>query len=142
MLAQLFLSQCFPVISFLSLCSVLVNSSWSGSCPCFELCLRERQVRLGDGNPSVLPDIVPEFVMSAPLVAGCWGVCVRSTELFSLLVGAFSVAFALAGALPEGLVGSSAWFLVLPLRGSPANTVRELHLKESFAWIGGLQLSR
>ena len=45
-----------------------------------------------------------------------------------LLGFAFFVTFVLAVIMPEGLAGSSAWLLALPLLGTPANTVREMLL--------------
>eukprot|EP00435_Cladocopium_sp_Y103_P033800 s2068_g8.t1 len=44
---------------FLSL--LLVVLSWFGSCPYIHLCLQERQARLGDANPSILTEILPDI---------------------------------------------------------------------------------
>lgn len=44
-------------------CLVLVILSWFGSCPYVQSCLQERQARLGDTNPSILTDILPDIVM-------------------------------------------------------------------------------
>lgn len=151
------------------LCSVLIIASWFGSCPYIKLCLKERQARLGDANPSILTDILPEIVMSilglffvalsftgefmlcrclsgscssflpcgtvfiiVAVLASCWGICVRSTELFNFLGVAFFVTFVLAVSVPGGLAGSSAWLLTLPLllsgAGLLANAMRKLHL--------------
>ncbi|CAJ1368459.1 unnamed protein product [Effrenium voratum] len=46
-----------------ALCVVLVILSWFGSCPYIHLCLQERQARLGDNNPSILTDILPDIFM-------------------------------------------------------------------------------
>ncbi|CAK9059980.1 unnamed protein product [Durusdinium trenchii] len=40
---------------------LLVVISWFGSCPYIHLCLQERQARLGDGNPSILTEILPDI---------------------------------------------------------------------------------
>lgn len=44
---------------FLSM--LLVVLSWFGSCPYIHLCLQERQARLGDANPSILTEILPDI---------------------------------------------------------------------------------
>jgi len=36
--------------------------SWFASCPYIQLCLAERQARLGETNPSILTDILPDIV--------------------------------------------------------------------------------
>ncbi|CAE7221988.1 unnamed protein product [Symbiodinium natans] len=46
-----------------TICLVLVVLSWFGSCPYVQSCLQERQARLGDANPSILTDILPDIVM-------------------------------------------------------------------------------
>mmetsp|Transcript_1644 Transcript_1644/g.4165 ORF Transcript_1644/g.4165 Transcript_1644/m.4165 type:complete len:382 (-) Transcript_1644:34-1179(-) len=46
-----------------ALCFALVILSWFGSCPYIQSCLQERQARLGDSNPSILTDILPDIVM-------------------------------------------------------------------------------
>ncbi|CAE7468872.1 unnamed protein product [Symbiodinium pilosum] len=46
-----------------TVCVVLVILSWFGSCPYVQSCLQERQARLGDANPSILTDILPDIVM-------------------------------------------------------------------------------
>jgi len=43
------------------LCLLLVVLSWFGSCPYIQLCLHERQARLGDSNPSILTEILPDI---------------------------------------------------------------------------------
>lgn len=47
-----------------TLCCMLVVYSWFASCPYIQLCLTERQARLGYSNPSILTDILPEIVMA------------------------------------------------------------------------------
>lgn len=46
------------------LCAVLIIYSWFASCPYIQLCLAERQARLGYANPSILTDILPQIVMA------------------------------------------------------------------------------
>eukprot|EP00440_Ansanella_granifera_P049874 gb/GFBE01054052.1/.p1 GENE.gb/GFBE01054052.1/~~gb/GFBE01054052.1/.p1 ORF type:complete len:351 (+),score=43.87 gb/GFBE01054052.1/:1-1053(+) len=46
-----------------AICVVLIVLSWFGSCPYIQLCLQERQARLGDTNPSILTEILPDIVM-------------------------------------------------------------------------------
>jgi len=46
------------------LCIALIIYSWFASCPYIQLCLTERQARLGVSNPSILTDILPEIVMA------------------------------------------------------------------------------
>jgi len=46
------------------LCCMLIIYSWFASCPYIQLCLTERQARLGYSNPSILTDILPEIVMA------------------------------------------------------------------------------
>lgn len=45
-------------------CFVLIILSWFASCPYIQLCLNERQARLGDCNPSILTEILPDIVMA------------------------------------------------------------------------------
>mmetsp|Transcript_137173 Transcript_137173/g.382620 ORF Transcript_137173/g.382620 Transcript_137173/m.382620 type:complete len:333 (-) Transcript_137173:81-1079(-) len=47
-----------------SACLVLVVASWFASCPYIQLCLSERQARLGDNNPSILTEILPDIVLA------------------------------------------------------------------------------
>jgi len=46
------------------LCAILIIYSWFASCPYIQLCLYERQARLGHSNPSILTDILPQIVMA------------------------------------------------------------------------------
>lgn len=46
------------------LCLVLIIASWFASCPYIQLCLSERQARLGDTNPSILTEILPDIVLA------------------------------------------------------------------------------
>jgi len=46
-----------------AICVILIILSWFGSCPYIQLCLHERQARLGDTNPSILTEILPDIVM-------------------------------------------------------------------------------
>lgn len=45
-------------------CAVMIILSWFASCPYIQLCLGERQARLGDSNPSILTEIIPDIVMA------------------------------------------------------------------------------
>lgn len=49
-----------------SICLGLVISSWFASCPYIRLCLAERQARLGEANPSILTELLPDIVMAVP----------------------------------------------------------------------------
>jgi len=46
------------------LCLVCIVASWFASCPYIQLCLSERQARLGDNNPSILTEILPDIVLA------------------------------------------------------------------------------
>eukprot|EP00933_Yihiella_yeosuensis_P017832 TRINITY_DN14822_c1_g1_i1.p1 TRINITY_DN14822_c1_g1~~TRINITY_DN14822_c1_g1_i1.p1 ORF type:complete len:340 (-),score=41.75 TRINITY_DN14822_c1_g1_i1:77-1096(-) len=45
-------------------CMLLLISSCFASCPYIQCCLHERQARLGDTNPSILTNILPDIVMA------------------------------------------------------------------------------
>lgn len=47
-----------------ALCLVCMVASWFASCPYVQLCLSESQARLGDDNPSILTEILPDIVMA------------------------------------------------------------------------------
>jgi len=49
-----------------SICLGLVISSWFASCPYIRLCLAERQARLGEANPSILTELLPDIIMAVP----------------------------------------------------------------------------
>eukprot|EP00931_Biecheleriopsis_adriatica_P108095 TRINITY_DN82428_c0_g1_i1.p1 TRINITY_DN82428_c0_g1~~TRINITY_DN82428_c0_g1_i1.p1 ORF type:complete len:345 (+),score=68.42 TRINITY_DN82428_c0_g1_i1:158-1192(+) len=46
-----------------TVCMALIIASWFGSCPYVQACLQERQARLGDANPSILTEILPDIMM-------------------------------------------------------------------------------
>jgi len=46
------------------LCLILVVGSWFASCPYIKLCVDEGQNRLGDHNPSILTEVLPDIVMA------------------------------------------------------------------------------
>lgn len=46
------------------LCGGLIVLSWFASCPYVQLCMSEHQARLGDDNPSILTEILPDIVLS------------------------------------------------------------------------------
>lgn len=46
------------------LCLAIIIASWFASCPYIQLCLSERQARLGDTNPSILTEILPDIVLA------------------------------------------------------------------------------
>lgn len=47
-----------------AVCLLMMVASWFASCPYIQLCLSERQARLGDTNPSILTEILPDIVMA------------------------------------------------------------------------------
>eukprot|EP00927_Polykrikos_kofoidii_P008613 TRINITY_DN13590_c0_g1_i1.p1 TRINITY_DN13590_c0_g1~~TRINITY_DN13590_c0_g1_i1.p1 ORF type:complete len:353 (+),score=46.94 TRINITY_DN13590_c0_g1_i1:172-1230(+) len=47
-----------------ALCVGLIIFSWFASCPYIQLCLHERQTRLGENNPSLLTELLPEIIMA------------------------------------------------------------------------------
>lgn len=55
-----------------SLCGFMCVASWFASCPYVQLCLAERQARLGDTNPSILTEILPDIVWA---IMGFFLVC-------------------------------------------------------------------
>lgn len=47
-----------------TICLCMVILSWFASCPYIRLCMAERQARLGETNPSILTELLPEIVMA------------------------------------------------------------------------------
>lgn len=45
-------------------CVAMIIASWFASCPYIQLCLSERQARLGNGNPSILTELLPELIIA------------------------------------------------------------------------------
>eukprot|EP00929_Paragymnodinium_shiwhaense_P070440 TRINITY_DN35677_c0_g1_i3.p1 TRINITY_DN35677_c0_g1~~TRINITY_DN35677_c0_g1_i3.p1 ORF type:complete len:365 (-),score=60.50 TRINITY_DN35677_c0_g1_i3:137-1231(-) len=45
-------------------CIALVIYSWFASCPYIKHCLAQKQARVGDTNPSILTELLPEIVMA------------------------------------------------------------------------------
>eukprot|EP00746_Dinoflagellata_sp_MGD_P011481 gnl/MRDRNA2_/MRDRNA2_124085_c0_seq1.p1 gnl/MRDRNA2_/MRDRNA2_124085_c0~~gnl/MRDRNA2_/MRDRNA2_124085_c0_seq1.p1 ORF type:complete len:371 (+),score=47.22 gnl/MRDRNA2_/MRDRNA2_124085_c0_seq1:68-1114(+) len=46
-----------------AVCGILVIASWFASCPYIHLCIEERQPRLGNSNPSILTEVLPDIAM-------------------------------------------------------------------------------
>jgi len=45
-------------------CLAMIVMSWFASCPYIQLCLAERQARLGVSNPSILTELLPQILLA------------------------------------------------------------------------------